>query len=122
MVVKFIGTSITSLAVLCVDEYVCIAQIAVETILVWVEVNQGHLVFLCCAYKAFQGYSRVCWVAYGRLHCGYNHNEKADEVERQYHIAEDLVYCSNVAIWVFHHQQAYRTKEEAYEDEGSYYP
>ena len=44
VVVEFISTSITSLAMLCIHKHVRIAQITVETIIVLVEVNQGHLV------------------------------------------------------------------------------
>ena len=82
VVVEFISTSITSLAVLCVHKHVCITQITVETIIFWVEVNQGHLVSLSCACKAFKGYSRVRRIAHSRLHCSYNHHKIADEVER----------------------------------------
>ena len=103
VMVEFISTSITSLAVLCVDEYVCIAQIAVETILVRVEVYQSHLIFPRCSYKAFQSYGGVRWVTHGRLYCGYNHNDKTDEVKHRYDVAEDLVYFLRVAIWLFHH-------------------
>ena len=81
VVVEFVCTSITSLTVLRVNEYMCIAYITVETIIVWVEVYQSHLVFLSCAYEAFQSYSWVCRVANSRLICGYNHHEKADKVE-----------------------------------------
>ena len=82
VVVEFISTSITSLAMLCVHKHVCIAQITVETIIVLVEVYQGHLVFLSCACKTFKSYCRVRRVAHRRLHSGYNHHKIADEVER----------------------------------------
>ena len=82
VVIEFISTSITTLAMLCVHKHVCITQITVETIIVLVEVYQGHLVFLSCACKTFKSYCRVRRVAHRRLHCGYNHHKIADEVER----------------------------------------
>ena len=122
VVVELISTSIASLTVLCVGEYMRVAQIAVETILIWVEFYQGHLIFLCGACKAFQGYGGVRRITRSCLHCGYDHREEADEVERRHYVAECLVYCSGAVKRLFYHKQAYHTKEEAYEDEGSYDP